>query len=405
MNRHLGTLPGVLMLVTGCHRILGIPNKGLPGPDNPSNNPSNSTPDDAPNDAPNDAAILIPMDSPADTSMDALTNCTDSMPPSGVHVSGAISDAHWTAAESPYILTGDLSILSLTIDPGVTILAAGNFVFEVAGTLSAVGSRGAPITFTSAPCNMQGWQGLYFNSSQPSDLAFATIEKSQNGGIRVQDASPTIQNCIIHDNTANQGGGIYIDGTMSAPSIANCRIEHNTATNGHEAGGGVFVRDGSPEFRNAIIVNNGSVYANAHGGGFYGCGGQSVLINVIIKDNGTSVFGNGSGGVAVDTLGTSGCPFNASVSIKNSIIFNNVPFQMMGSVATITYSDIQGGFPGDGNISANPLFIDADYRLSSGSTCIDAGDPVTTDDDACSPVSGTIRNDMGAYGGPLGCAW
>ena len=43
------------------------------------------------------------------------------------------------------------------------------------------------------------------------------------------------------------------------------------------------------------------------------------------------------------------------------------------------YSDIQGGFAGEGNIDADPLFLDAangDYRLDICSPAIDAGDPV-----------------------------
>jgi len=55
----------------------------------------------------------------------------------------------------------------------------------------------------------------------------------------------------------------------------------------------------------------------------------------------------------------------------------------------VTYSDVEGGWPGDGNINIDPLFVDADgpdddpntwedndYHLSPGSACIDAGDPV-----------------------------
>jgi hypothetical protein len=54
---------------------------------------------------------------------------------------------------------------------------------------------------------------------------------------------------------------------------------------------------------------------------------------------------------------------------------------------TVTFSDIEGGWSGDGNIDADPLFVDPDgpdddpntwedndYRLNPGSPCIDAGD-------------------------------
>jgi len=40
------------------------------------------------------------------------------------------------------------------------------------------------------------------------------------------------------------------------------------------------------------------------------------------------------------------------------------------------HSDVQGGWPGAGNIDADPLFVDAlarDYRLQTASPCRDAG--------------------------------
>jgi len=42
----------------------------------------------------------------------------------------------------------------------------------------------------------------------------------------------------------------------------------------------------------------------------------------------------------------------------------------------VTYSNIQGSYPGEGNIDADPLFVNpvmGDYHLRPGSPCIDAG--------------------------------
>ncbi|MHC4694804.1 MAG: choice-of-anchor Q domain-containing protein, partial [Planctomycetota bacterium] len=84
------------------------------------------------------------------------------------------------------------------------------------------------------------------------------------------------------------------------------------------------------------------------------------------------------------------------------------------SMITITYSDVQGGWFGEGNIDADPCFasvgyrggdgawVDGDYHLLPASACINAGDPGytagpnETDLDGNLRVSGG-RIDMGAY--------
>jgi hypothetical protein len=73
----------------------------------------------------------------------------------------------------------------------------------------------------------------------------------------------------------------------------------------------------------------------------------------------------------------------------------------------VNYSDVQGGYPGTGNFSINPVFSSLEtYALLDASPCVDAGDPDTFFNDTCFPPSlGTVRNDVGAYGGPGACAW
>jgi hypothetical protein len=63
--------------------------------------------------------------------------------------------------------------------------------------------------------------------------------------------------------------------------------------------------------------------------------------------------------------------------VSNSIVYGNSGSQIAnlnGATTTASYCDIESGSPGPGNIDADPLFADADYRLGPGSPCIDAGD-------------------------------
>jgi hypothetical protein len=67
-------------------------------------------------------------------------------------------------------------------------------------------------------------------------------------------------------------------------------------------------------------------------------------------------------------------------TIINSIAWNNSPVDIEwdGATPTVTYSDIEGGYKGEGNIDLDPLFVDpanGDLHLQSKSPCIGAASP------------------------------
>jgi hypothetical protein len=88
---------------------------------------------------------------------------------------------------------------------------------------------------------------------------------------------------------------------------------------------------------------------------------------------------------------------------------------LTGPPLNVTYCDVQGGWAGIGNIDLNPAFEDTiHFYLSDTSPCIDAGNPDPSFNDpedplnpgfALWPAKGTLRNDMGAYGGPGTADW
>jgi len=168
------------------------------------------------------------------------------------------------------------------------------------------------------------------------------------GGISCWESSPTITNCTITGNSADHGGGI--DCYNSSPTITNCTITANSA---EWDGGGIYsVRHSSPYITNCTIIGNKA----ERGGG----------------------------------IGIS----ESSPTITNCILWDNTDSEIYGS-PIVTYSDIKGGFPGQGNIDADPYFVepgywdanytpddvnddfwlDGDYHLLPYSFCIDAGDP------------------------------
>ena len=82
----------------------------------------------------------------------------------------------------------------------------------------------------------------------------------------------------------------------------------------------------------------------------------------------------------------------------NSEVF---PIEMASGIPLITFSDIEGGWEGEGNIDTDPLFTDlnnGDYTLQAGSPCIDTG-TADLDGDGVDDITDYIglAPDMGAY--------
>jgi predicted outer membrane repeat protein len=114
-----------------------------------------------------------------------------------------------------------------------------------------------------------------------------------------------------------------------------------------------------------------------------------------------------SGNSAVKQGGGIQSSHGAHPTLKNCIVWGNeveTALEIWGS-ATVSYSNVEGGWPGEGNIDANPWFVDpvgGDYHLLFDSPCIGAGDPNylaepnETDLDGKPRVIG-CRIDMGAY--------
>jgi hypothetical protein len=70
--------------------------------------------------------------------------------------------------------------------------------------------------------------------------------------------------------------------------------------------------------------------------------------------------------------------FGSTVTVTNSIVWGNHGNEQISGSAIVTYSNVQGGFGGEGNLDVLPGFADwanGDYHLSADSPLIDAGDP------------------------------
>jgi len=157
--------------------------------------------------------------------------------------------------------------------------------------------------------------------------------------------------------------------------IFHCRSENNfsignmTIQNGYAFfGGGICCYDSSPSLMNVTITGN---TADAQGGGIYCYSSSPSLVNVTITGNTAEYVG---GGIF--------CYINSNPNLVNCIMWNDSPQEIYISSGSViaTYSDIQGGWAGTGNIDQNPLFVgsgDHPFSLMEASPCIDAGIPDT----------------------------
>lgn len=270
---------------------------------------------------------------------------------------------------SKYILANDESFIASTIIDGGGL---GRVVTFQNGETSSAKLIG--FTITNGDC------GILINGSSPS-LDHLTIEDNQasgttsafaGGGIYCHSSSnPLLTNLIIQNNTAYyQGGGISIRNNCN-PTLENIQILNNSVDG---SGGGISVNGNcTPNLFNILVADNQAYGSFGRAGGVLCENTGTPNLNNVTVVNNVGVVG---GGVA--------CFFAGDHPVfLNSIIWGNSPnnIYLYNGDITTTYSNIEGGNTGTGNIDSDPLFTDAlngDYSITVSSPCVDAGNPSTT---------------------------
>jgi predicted outer membrane repeat protein len=295
----------------------------------------------------------------------------------------------------------------------------------------------ANCAFTGNSAEQDG--GVIYNyGGNPAitNCTFSNNLASQAGGVIYNEGNKLISNCTFTGNSAEYGGAIY-----KSKLISNCTFTGNSA----ECGGAICNWKGCPAnsaitsctFIGNSAVSGGAIWdtpattnctftgnsAEQNGGAICG-GNSSVITNCTFTGNSANRNGGAVHNFSVGNPVMTNCTFSSNSAenqggamfndsrsnstVTNSILWANEPQEIFDdeySNTIITYSDVQGGWDGLGNIDINPLFVDpcnGDYHLYEDSPCIDAGDPNyaagpnETDLDGNPRVAGGII-DMGAY--------
>ncbi len=259
----------------------------------------------------------------------------------GTHVSGTIStNTTWTSAGSPYVLDGNVTVASgvtLTVNPGVVVKFNGQFrTLVVNGTLSAIGTAGSRITFTSIQDDTVGgdsngdgsatsgapgqWSDIKFNSNT-SQLSYVDVRYGGYG--TAQSYAPiyvygsgkalTIDHALI---SQNQKSGVVV-GNRAAVTISDSTIEQNTygiynsqgtltlertTVSGNSARGIWFNLPNSTPLPAASSIMRSDVKNNTTQGIYILANGDYPLASMP-HGNWNNIFANNGGGIQLDVVG------------------------------------------------------------------------------------------------------
>jgi probable HAF family extracellular repeat protein len=285
--------------------------------------------------------------------------------------------------------------------------------------------------------------GMYNESGSPTlincTFRLNTIQSIWNsagthgGGIYNSNSSPTLRHCHFIENivfsgdVSSHGGGMC--NINSHPALTKCVFRHNIVTGFDDEyyGGGICNYNSNPTLKDCLFIANDAYYSL--GGGMHNReNSKPTLINCTFVENtanlGACILDERSDTVLVNcvfsgnlagyqggailtglncNLMLTNCTFSGNLASygrgiyadfgSNTTINNCILWDggdeidgLVGSVIA-SFSNVQGGWMGQGNIDNDPCFVDpgywdtngvwveGDYHLLIGSPCIDAGDP------------------------------
>jgi hypothetical protein len=318
-------------------------------------------------------------------------------------LNGVVTDTDNMVGENAYhVVTGVWVTESAVLD---------GFIITAGYANDAINKFGAGMyTYASAPSlahltfsgNWASWWGGGLVNLESeivmTDVVFINNYARYGGGMYNEASMVCVTQASFSGNRAELGGAI--DNTESELELVNVAIKGNQAA----GGGGIYNYESMVFLTNTLLSGN---LATVNGGSVYSFAGETYWVNASMAGNRAVIRGGGF------------YDYESYSTFVNSIIWGNSAPNDGQYYSTnaqdlllISFSDIQGGYSGAGNIAADPRFIapaSADlaptsagnYRLLPG-PAVNAGDNTAvsqaTDLDGQPRIRhGTV--DLGAYEG------
>ncbi len=211
-----------------------------------------------------------------------------------------------------------------------------------------------------------------------------TIGEQSGAGI-LNEGNLTLNNCIISNNTSEDGlgAGIFNGGTLV---LNGCTVEYNQS---QFSNGGGIGNQGTLTVNNSTISNN----ASRDGGGIYSTGtlltNNSIISNNVGESQGGGIYNSGSMNLSNTTVSSNNIFFGGKrggrVSVRNtsrqSAAKHSKNVRAMNEKRRGGKNNIEGGLVGGGGIFSsgttdsliNCQITNNGSELSGGGICVESG--------------------------------